>query len=380
MAFAIMRCKKLKGLGGVAASLKHCFREQETPNADPARTGQNDHAGAKTTADAMGKLKALLPAKRRKDAVLAVEYMMSASPDWWKTASKAQQLDFFNISHRWLAEKFGRERIIVSTIHRDETSPHLSAYVVPLTADGRLSAKELIGDRHQLSQDQTTYAQAVAHLGLERGLEGSKARHTTIREYYTRVNAPVAKLPQIELPEPNIGDRLKPAVYAQRVKAAVLKQLAPTWNDGQAKAKELNAAKVKEAEARDTVKRLQKRYGAFFQALDDFTSPDAKKRALDVLDALNRELQAEWQEERQLAAEIDQMLELAAYNMQQADITLSAETAMFRAREMSEDQEQHAALRQWLRAGHKQEQMAPDLADPANDVPDPEPDFSPSSR
>lgn len=38
MAFAIMRCKKLKGMGSVAGAIKHCFRERETFNADPART------------------------------------------------------------------------------------------------------------------------------------------------------------------------------------------------------------------------------------------------------------------------------------------------------------------------------------------------------
>jgi len=187
MAYAIMRCKKLASAGSVASSLKHCYRERETPNADMARTPENEHHGAKSTDEAMGKLRELLPAKRRKDAVLVVEYLMTASPEWWKQATPQQQAEFFQQSKDWLAKKYGQDRIIVATIHRDETSPHLSAFVVPLTQDGRLSAKEFIGDRSQMSLDQTTYAKAVRHLDLERGIQGSKARHQSIRAHYAAI-------------------------------------------------------------------------------------------------------------------------------------------------------------------------------------------------
>ena len=200
MPYAIMRCKKLASAGSVASALRHCYRERETPNADADRTPQNEHGAAKSTDEAMGKLRAMLPAKRRKDAVLAVEYLMTASPEWWEKATPEQQSDFFKQSKQWLADKFGADRIFVATIHRDETSPHLSAFVVPLTADGRLSAKELIGGRAQLSEDQTSYAECVRHLGLERGLEGSKARHTTISQYYARVGMPLPKTPVVEVP------------------------------------------------------------------------------------------------------------------------------------------------------------------------------------
>lgn len=182
--YAIMRCKKLAALGNVASSLHHCYRERETPNADPAKTGDNVHHGARSTDEAMGRLRTMLPAKRRKDAVLAVEYLMTASPEWWQQASAEQQDDFFTRSQQWLADKYGADRVIVATVHRDETSPHLTAYVVPITADGRLAAKEFIGGRVKMSRDQTTFAKAVAHLGLRRGLEGSKATHQGIQTYY----------------------------------------------------------------------------------------------------------------------------------------------------------------------------------------------------
>ncbi|MEF6388186.1 plasmid recombination protein, partial [Escherichia coli] len=83
--------------------------------------------------------------KRRKDAVLAVEYVMTASPEWWKEATPRQQAEFFARSEQWLEKKYGKDRVVAAVVHRDEATPHLSAFVVPLTQDGRLSAKEFIG-------------------------------------------------------------------------------------------------------------------------------------------------------------------------------------------------------------------------------------------
>ncbi|MFW1912109.1 hypothetical protein ACG9HW_16500, partial [Acinetobacter ursingii] len=62
---------------------------------------------------------------------------------------------------------------------------------------GRWNAKKFIGgSRPTLSQMQTDFAVQVKDLGLERGIEGSKAKPTSIREYYNDVN-------NYE-PEPNI--------------------------------------------------------------------------------------------------------------------------------------------------------------------------------
>jgi hypothetical protein len=204
MAFAIMRAKKLASMGSVASSMQHNFRERETPNADPERTPENEHLQAQTTDEAMGKLRDLLPEKRRKDAVLVVEYVMSASPEWWKTATETQQKAFFEKSQAWLADKYGKENILVASIHKDETSPHLSAFVVPKTADGRLSAKDFIGNRDKMRKDQTTFAERVADLGLERGIEGSKATHQRINAHYNAIENASKDVPRITV------DELKP--------------------------------------------------------------------------------------------------------------------------------------------------------------------------
>lgn len=272
MAYAIMRCKKLASMGSVASSLKHCYRDRETPNADAARTPDNEHHGAKSTAEAMGKLRDMLPTKRRKDAVLAVEYLMTASPDWWKQATPKQQAEFFLQSKDWLVKKYGADRIIVATIHRDETSPHLSAFVIPLTPDGRLSAKEFIGDRSQMSLDQTTYAKAVQQLGLERGIQGSKARHQSIRAHYAAIERGeqrIAPITPSELQPKVLAKGLifstveTPEATAERLNAKVRGLVAPIAKDAATARFERSRAKEWQDTAqaqRKTLDRLQDSY------------------------------------------------------------------------------------------------------------------------
>ena len=216
--FAIMRCKKLSGMGSVASSLQHCYRDRETPNADPEQTQHNQCYLSESTDEAMGRLRELLPEKRRKDAVLAVEYVMTASPEWFETATPREQAKFFTLSKMWLEEKYGKDRVIAAVVHRDETTPHLSAYVVPLTEDGRLSAKEFIGSRAKMRDDQTTFAESVSQLGLERGVKGSQATHQTIQHYYESLNKGVSKTVTIE-PEYLKPQVLKKGIFTKEVES-----------------------------------------------------------------------------------------------------------------------------------------------------------------
>ena len=182
--YAIMRCEKVKSMGQLSRTLKHNFREQDTPNADPERTDQNEHDGAERSTQTMGAVRERLPEKRRKDAVIAVEYLMTASPEWMKRSSEAEQKAFFDQSKKWLEQKYGKENVVLTSIHRDETTPHMAAWVTPITKDGRLCAKDFIGGPAKLRKDQTDYHKAVANLGLSRGIEGSKATHERIQTFY----------------------------------------------------------------------------------------------------------------------------------------------------------------------------------------------------
>ena len=270
-----MRAEKLVNKGTVAASMQHRYRERETRNADPKRTPDNQHLVAKNTDEAMGKLRALLPEKRRKDAVLAVEYVMSASPEWFATATPEQEKALFQQSLQWLADKYGADRIITASIHRDETTPHLSAFVVPLTQDKRLSAKEFIGSRDKMRADQTSYAACVANLGLERGIEGSMANHQRIQQYYAAIEQGTRERATIspQTVEPRVlekagffdkargrGDLVEsPEMIAERLTKAVNNGFAGTVATASTVAQERRKAR----EARNTAKGLRKRLETF---------------------------------------------------------------------------------------------------------------------
>lgn len=207
-AYCILRAEKLSEIGNVAGSAKHTFREIPTPNADPSRTHLNKTWGAQNAAAVCQAVKARLPAKRRKDAVLCIEYLITASPEWFKTAPLKDQNAYFDKAVKWIEARHGKANAVCVNMQLDETSPHLVAYVVPLTKDGRLSAKDFLGGRKVLRDMQTEFWERVAKpVGLQRGVEGSKVPHTTAKQYA----AALQKNPTLAAPKrpaPTIADRI----------------------------------------------------------------------------------------------------------------------------------------------------------------------------
>lgn len=313
MAYAIMRAKKLNSMGSVASSLQHCYRERETHNADTERTPENDHMAAKSTDEAMGRLRELLPEKRRKDAVLAVEYVMTASPEWWETATPQQQDAFFSNSLRWLGEKYGEDRVITATVHRDETSPHLSAFVVPLTQDGRLSAKEFIGNRQKMRNDQTTFAESVEYLGLNRGIEGSQSRHQSIQKHYAAINKGEKERAQIrpQMLEPQrleakgltekigLTRRMEtPEMIAERLTSAVNEYFSGTVSIAAESAQ--NARRAREAEK--TAKDMRDRLKPLIDAIQPLNQQE-RAQVVGVFQQMTKNLQENKQKQQEQARE-----------------------------------------------------------------------------
>jgi hypothetical protein len=188
MSYVIMRMKKLKTRASVASSGRHNFRERETPNADESLTITNSHDKAQSTNDLMHRLTMNIPRPkdRRKNAVLAVEYMITASPEWWQSATQIQKLEFEQKAKQFLTEIYGDKNIIQFSIHRDEKTPHVSAIVTPMH-EGKLNARLYCGGRAKLAEQQDRIAELMSELGLERGIRGSKAKHKTIQQFYSEI-------------------------------------------------------------------------------------------------------------------------------------------------------------------------------------------------
>ena len=198
MAYAILRTAKLKSFGEIGGSLSHNYRTRPTPNANPIRTPDNAHSSP-TPDLVMSGIKQRLPEKTRSNAVLCVEYLVTASPEWSGWQDQKQEADFFKRSLEWLEHKHGKENVIATSIHRDETTPHLVAYVVPIDQKGKLNARSFLGGRATLSKMQTEFHSKVKDLGLDRGLEGSKAEHKTIKEFYAELQEPLPKSEKINI-------------------------------------------------------------------------------------------------------------------------------------------------------------------------------------
>jgi hypothetical protein len=267
MNYAILRTAKLKTMGNIGGSLAHNYRTIETPNADPNRTPNNDHIVA--TLDAVKQaIQDRLPEKRRSDAVLCIEYLITASPEWdgWGTN---KENEFFKRAGLWLIDKHGEENIAGVSIHRDISTPQLVAYVVPIDQRGRLNCKEFLGGRAKLSKMQTDFANTVADLGLTRGKEGSKAKHTSIKAHYHDINHARDFTIKAVPPKPEIFE--SKASYGEKVKAAVIKQIEPTVKAASSILMDYEKVKVDKSVAEgsyDTLKRRVEPYLAVIDELD----------------------------------------------------------------------------------------------------------------
>ncbi len=259
MGYAILRLQKLKHAVAVRRSMAHALRSQDTPNADPRRTPDNS-ASVGSVDEALAKFNERLATqtKLRSNAVLAIEYLVAASPEDLKGKTRQQQDDYFTDALKWLEAKHGKENVVAWGVHRDETTPHMYAIVVPLDDKGKLNCRNFMGGAKALREMQSDFAKNVGQQhGLQRGIEGSKARHTTIQQYYARVNAATPKAPSVDVPEPALKDRINPAEYGQRVAQSVLDQIRPTWNSLQAKASEMADAQLRAKVAEDAAKLAQ---------------------------------------------------------------------------------------------------------------------------
>ena len=116
--------------------------------------------------------------------------------------SQSLQKQFFQDCYEFLCRRYGRNNIVSAVVHLDEKTPHMHVNFVPVTMDGRLSAKDVIGGRDALNRFQTQfYEQVFKGYGLERGVEGSKTRHQTIAEF--KANTAKAEIRTLENEQEN---------------------------------------------------------------------------------------------------------------------------------------------------------------------------------
>ena len=120
----------------------------------------------------------------RKDATVMTSTIVTSDKGFFDKLSLKEQRLFFEESYKFLKECYGEKNIVSAVVHMDETTPHMHLTAVPLTEDGKLSAKTII-DRKFLRHIQKAIPELLQSKGfdIERGVEGSAKGHTDTDEY-----------------------------------------------------------------------------------------------------------------------------------------------------------------------------------------------------
>jgi len=205
MAYAILRTRKLKSWAALGAAARHNDRRSAPANADPTRGIQMIVGTGDIAAEARARLIAagIDPTRLRRDGVLAVEAIITASPGFfrpgrdgaagvWDADRLAAWLD---AAKRFLAAEWGNW-IVSVVLHTDEATPHLHVTWLPIDDTPRkrgpavrLNAGRWLDGAAKLRGIQDRYAAAMAGLGLERGVRGARLHHQKVARMYGAMQA-----------------------------------------------------------------------------------------------------------------------------------------------------------------------------------------------
>jgi hypothetical protein len=191
--YQIFRTKKIKTGSQISMMSRHMMRSIKTPNADMGV--KNKIIFGSPTPEK--KIKQMVAgAEKRANSVQAIEVMVTTSPEWMKNATNKELHNWVKSSCVQLFKEFGKENCAHLQLHLDEKTPHITGAFVPIV-NGRLNARQFLGGAKKLAGLQDRMAEAVAHLGLVRGKNGSVRTHQEVKEFYKSLDA---DLPEFEAP------------------------------------------------------------------------------------------------------------------------------------------------------------------------------------
>lgn len=190
MSYSIIRVAKVKGKTNTTGIQKHVQRENKKyENADvdlsksdmnydlinPKPIDFNQKIDEKIEQNYKGKRKI------RKDAVKHIDGVITSDSLFFLGKPDEDIKRFFEDSKEFLVEEYGEENVLYATVHMDEKTPHMHFGVVPITEDGRLSAKEILGNKKAMTEFQDRFNQYVNDKGYR--LERGTPKHKTERKH-----------------------------------------------------------------------------------------------------------------------------------------------------------------------------------------------------
>jgi hypothetical protein len=168
--------------GGSGALEAHHERTKEkyasNPDIDTAKSSRNFHIVQPITSykkESDGRIETA-GCKTRKDSVRFVDSLITASTEFFKGKKRTEVKAFFERATEFMVGQVGKNNIFTAVVHMDEKTPHMHLCFTPIAEDGRLTAKEVIGDRNRLTKWQDDYFAYMvkAYPDLERGESASE--------------------------------------------------------------------------------------------------------------------------------------------------------------------------------------------------------------
>ena len=215
MGYAVLHLEKAKGTDSRMSA--HIERTVHPKNADRTRTHLNRELvqfpeGVRNRTQAIAHRIETAGIRRKVSAnqVKAIRILLTGSnKDMKQMEAEGRIEDWCNDSLKWIRETYGEQNLVSAVLHMHDKTPHIHATVIPIVTgerrkagqeeqngkkkyrkknpqDVRLCADDVMA-RHRLKHYQDTYAQAMNKYGLQRGVDGSLAKHISTMQYYKQL-------------------------------------------------------------------------------------------------------------------------------------------------------------------------------------------------
>ena len=180
MAYSIIRVAKVKSKTNTKGIQKHVQRQNknyENMDIDLEKSYLNYDLVNDSPIDYNQKIEEKIEQnyngkrKIRKDAVKHIDGLITSDNDFFNHQSLEDTQKFFEHAKIFLEQEYGKDNLLYATVHMDEKTPHMHFGIVPITQDGRLSAKDVVGNKKALTQFQDRFNQYINEQGynLKRG-------------------------------------------------------------------------------------------------------------------------------------------------------------------------------------------------------------------
>ena len=276
--------------------------------------------------------------KIRKGQICCIEIRMSASVEGMaEIIEQGRLMEWCRESIKWAQKEHGKENIVSAVLHMDEETPHLHVSLVPVVSGEskkqRTTKKRAAKDKEKaekngeevpkkkrrykkkatvetlrlcaddvmtqwdLKRRHTEYAIAMAPFGLERGEEGSPAKHKDLAQYYKE---------QYELQRGRLDELLKELAGQEDLVKEKNREILKKDSQIREQEKELNKTRSELTEKKNEIARQQQQLDKLLplivkaqDRLDTYT--EAGEYAEGRIESADRLLQAADSREKEVA-------------------------------------------------------------------------------